>query len=516
MIGSGGKCAKPNSRYLVRKRSMPEVVTLKSKLIMVRLAAVVAIMIVGMPLLASASAPAVGTADTSITLLGLSYRSSGAGVTHTINVAVSSGIATTDPVRNNLSALKASTNFIAAHIAGVSDTVDERHGDWAVSAEAGATDGEKNSTNTADDQEQINETAVKGDVTATAMYAEVDPRVPSAKATATGLNLDLVIGEGDLIALDDVRANISDDSNPTSAKADQSVSVSRISLVPLKQLLDRVGGLSPEALLALAGKWGNETTQDQVAIATAAAAPLLALTGSTSLSSAISLANTTCALLSAAPVCALVALLQTELDTLLTMFSATGIVDITNLTAGVTAEAFDSNATAKALAGYESIFVLGREVTQTATLDEAFAELDKSLNEMKDDFSASVAALSGLTIEIDTIFAQEKTGTDGSYQTASASVAVLRFLLELPSTSVVTGGFSAQATAGDPLSVDARVLTLAGDAEHRPAIVDVPGGGGGGGGGPLANTGLEETILLSGLALMGLGLRVRRWLGDAA
>lgn len=483
---------------------------------MARLAATVAIMIVGLPLIAAASSPAVGTAQTSITLLGLSYKSSNAGVTHTINVAVSSGIATTDPVRNNLTALKASASVLAAQVAGVTDTV-ERFGDWAVSAESGSTDTQKNSTTTADNQEQINESVVKGDVTATALFAEVDPTVPSAKATAAGLNLDLVVGDGDLIALDDVRASILDDSNPTSAKADQSVSVSRISIVPLRELLDRVGGLSPDALLALADKWGNATTRAQVAAATAAAAPLLAVVPTTtSVASAIAAVTASCALVPIAPVCAALATLQTELDTLIAMFSATGIVDITNLTAGVTAEAFDNRATASALAGYESIFVLGREVTQTATLNEAFIQLEADLNEMKDDFSAMVSALSGLTIEIDTIFPEEKIGTDGSYQTSSASVSVLRFLLRLPATTGSSSGFSAQATAGDPLTVDARVLTLAGKAEHRPSIVDLPGGGSGAPGGPTANTGPEETVLLSGLLLMVVGLRVRRWLGDAA
>lgn len=479
---------------------------------MVRLAAAVAIMIIGLPLIAAASSPAVGTAETSITLLGLAYKSSSAGVTHTINVAVSSGIATTDPLRNNLTALKASTNFLAAQVGGVTDTVDENHGDWTVSVESGTNETEKKSTTTAEEKEPIKSDFVSGDVTATSMLAEVDPRIPSAKALAAGLNLDLTIGEGDLIELDDVRGTILDESNPTSAKADQAVSVSRISIVPLKELLDRAGGLSPDALLALADKWGNETTREQVATTTAAAAPLLALVPpSTSIADAIDLATALC---SVDPVlCAARDTLQTELDTLVAMFSATGIVDITNLTAGVTAEAFDNRATAKALAGYESIFVLGREVTQTATLNEALIQLDKDLNEMKDDFSASVTALSGLTIDIDAIFPEEKTGTDGSYQTASASVAVLRFLLQLPSISVASGGFSAQATAGDPLTVDARFLTLAGHAEHRPSIVDLPGGGGGG---PMANTGPEEIALLSGLLLMVVGLRVRRWLGDAA
>src|SRR5688572_4947363 len=153
---------------------------------MVRLASTIALMIVGLPLIAAASSPAVGTAETSITLLGLSYKSSSAGVTHTINVAVSSGIATTDPVRNNLSALKASTSFLAAQVGGVTDTVDENHGDWTVNVESGGGETEKKSTTTANEEEPIESIFVHGDVTATSMLAEVDPTIPSAKATAAG------------------------------------------------------------------------------------------------------------------------------------------------------------------------------------------------------------------------------------------------------------------------------------------------------------------------------------------
>ena len=506
-----------------------------------------------------------GTAHTSISLATLSFTSptstSASDVTTTVNLGAGSGFATSDPARNSLSRMTAFFNLVAASTAGVTQISTPSFDSKAESDSAPSSDSK------ADQYQPVtSESLLLGGITVTALSAQVDPRLdavarsPLAKAGLGDGLMDVDIGAG-LVSIKGAHIAISSVVDTASAQALQGIEIASLNILPLGELFARVGGLDPsevaDQLLALAGSFGGPAVQgagDDVtaarddALATingclsgvdpAVCVPLTAL-GLTSLPSNTSVQGildytesfaASCATLLAGlgalatAVCADVvpvvtgaaASLPGLLQDLLDLLVPQSLLSVTNLVAGVGANATDVTSSAIAEGGWDSAVVLGNNlggVTDTADPSTALNRIDAELDSLV-TLLAAFPQLAGLTIGLDPLYKEPMTGTEGDYKTARSQLSVLRLLVQLPGVSIPAQGVNA-AAVGDPFTLDARLFTLAGYAEHRPASGGRPGSCSSN---CMAATGsdLEGARLVAGLMLLALGFGLRRWLGDAA
>lgn len=523
---------------------------------------VVGMLFLALPSAGAATDPARGTANTSISLASISFTTptgSTPDATTTVSLGVGSGFATTDPVRNSLDKLRAFFNLVPVSAVGVTQVATPAFNAKAESGSSRTTDSK------ADGYQPVSSASLlDGSVTATALSALVDPRVdaqaksPLARASLGDALVDLDIGAG-LVTIRNLRVAISSVVDTSRSDATQGIEIGSISVLPLSELLGRVGGLDPlvvaDELVALAASFGgagvaaslDDVLQERDAAVAAidsclggadpavctplSALGLTTLPTSTSVQDVLNYADSfasNCAILLAGlgaladAVCADVvpvitaaaSNLPTLLQDLLDEIAPQSLLSVTNLVAKVGAEATDATATATATGGWGSAVVLGNDlagVTDTANpsvaIDRISAELAK-LEALLDDFPQ----LAGISLQIDPFFKEPVTGVDGRYRTARSSLSLLRVLVSLP--AGVEAEFRA-AAVGDPFTLDAKVLTLAGYAEHRPASEGRPGACSSN---CLAESGPAPAVLrfTGGLALLTLGLSLRRWLGDAA
>lgn len=509
-----------------------------------------------------AGSPGIGTAKTAITLATVDFTSptstSSADVTSTIEAAAAAGFATTDPPRNGLDKLKAYFNFVAASTKGVTATASPK---LSVDSESGA---EKESDTIATSYNPLEmPSLLNGAVTLTAMTAEVNPADPSARSSLGDGVVDLDMGAG-MVQLNGVTMSVNNDSAPGYAKAFEGVHVDELSVVKLSVLAEWVGGLSPQQVADEILNLASEFAPTQAGPALAAAESERASAHSAINDCLAGVSPTACVplgplgltplandataqevldypatfgancltLLGSLPtadvLCAeIVPLLTSQVSQLddfiedvLDIMLPMPLISVRNLDVKVESYAYATGSQGVANATWDAATVLGidlEEVNENANPANAFVTIDTEAKKLAEELG-KFPQFAGITASVQPIYTAPVTGKNGDYYFANSELTVLRVFLEIPGQSTANG-YSPSAL-GDPFAVDARFLTLSGFAEHKPAAFDDPGplgGNPGGGDGPrLALTGPSELILLSGMLLIVLGLRLRRWLGDAA
>jgi len=517
---------------------------------------------------ALAATASVGMSSTTISVVSMDASHDVNDITkrYDVDVAVAAGLAVTDPL---LSAMVAANfQFLAAKIQGLDNPlVTETVMLKTESASAFGGEDASDVSGTAKSLESLFPVPppsglVSGNVTLTAMTSEVKPRVPSAKSALGDGTADISVNGG-MVDLQGMKIGITNDSNPTQANAVQGVEVAKLYVLPLDQLLDRAG-LDADDILELAGTFGGTTLTAQVAAADAARDNALAqlsacLSGGSAVVSGVTIDCTALRLLGlsgptdtsiegvlaylgrcpalltlAAPtLCSALAAEMVTLNALLKdALGAMPLLTITNLRVGATAQATDTTSAGNAWGVWDSAEVVGIPVEPLGDPNGQWGQLDALIN----DFEALVDALTSTNsfdlelIPID-IRMSEDNAKDGDYMVASSTVSVMRIIADIPGAPTGSSG----AAAGDTFHFDSSLFTLAANARHRPLVLGDssnnlggpgtdnnlggPGSGCNGPGSPmcpLANTGLEELVTLCGLAALALGLRLRRWLGDAA
>lgn len=502
------------------------------------------------PAMGSAVLPGVGTGLTSISLLAVTGYVEGIG--QSVELGAGSGLATTDPVRRMLASKTASVGFAAARAAGAQSI---ESSDFDISANADETkrtDGGSAFT-----------LGLDGDETNVSNLAVVSVGIGTVSATVSDLfaysSLSEITFAGSalsgLVDITGATAGITNESNAQKARASQGLYIESVKVFSLNEMLVQLG--SSAAALEVFGTLADlgddlglpsdvtqplrdaEAAYDEAEADEAAWNAAIAELTDGDLDVAADLAATEtiagmavkyAAYLSGDPtdpmtVAATMGLVKTPLaaavDAARSELAGTigdlPLVTLDKVTAGVTAEAMDGTSLAASVVSWESARVASLDVP---TLDSINDTID-SLTTMVTDVVNMVGDAVGLSLGVKVEIAKEteQMTTDGPYSVATAKLTLLDVKVNtsapLAAPSIhAPGGFHGPAP---DVVAGAQVLGLVATAEHRPGVSGGgPTGENGDGGGPLASTGFNYLWSVGGIGLIGLGLKLRRWLGDAA
>ncbi|MEO7804531.1 MAG: hypothetical protein ABIS18_09345 [Actinomycetota bacterium] len=456
-----------------------------------------AAVLLAVPGISSAASPAVGTATTSISILSLTASRK------TVNLGAGTGFASTDQVKQNLGALgaKASMSFTAAQLLDAISTP-------KISVE---TTSDKTSDVAADGTSPLLDVpTASGSLTISGMRADVDNAVPSAKSTLGQVTLDANVFDG-LVLIQGIKMALTNESNPTEAKSFQGVEISNVAVLPLSEIIDRATDLSADDLIDLAAGFGGDATADELAAVNVSKASMTSVVNA--LSPGLLDTNSSAELMLAcgAPlqqvICDLpdvataIAALQSAVDTLKTALGALSLVSLKDVIVGTLATATDTSSASSANLSWGAVKVAGIEVPVTpGDLQASVASVNATLSQLQTLMGTLTQGLGGLKLEIAPPTTNATHDQSGAYYHAVSSIKPLGVVVSLP----------AAAGIKSPLDVKGQLFTVAGDAEHRPSILDAPPNP------PLANTGANAGWVLMGLLMIVGAYRLRRWLGDAA
>lgn len=457
-----------------------------------RLIAGLVVAIAATPTLAMASTAGRGTATTSVSILSINAQGKA------IEVGTGTGRASTDMIRQQLQeSAVAEMSIIGASVVGVATTPN-----YAVTS-----DSRSRPIHELPDAAGIplgDGPTIEGSAALQLMKAQVDKALPSARSTLGHLKIDMSMING-MLTLSGLDLAIDNISDPDQAIASQTVGLSRLSLLPFSEILDRATNLTIDDVLDLATQFGDEATRTNVDEVEAAKADVITavnnaqagtIVGDISVDSLVGCdAPLTQTLCDNPDVTARLGDLQAAKDALRATLGSLPLLDIRDLVAGILAQATDFTSTATVDVNYTFANVLGVSLPKPPNADIAFSDVATKLGEVETRLK-SVSGLENISLTISPLAKDPKTGTDGDYKTASAAVTVVR----------VHAAMAQGAGVSSPLSFDLDLLKIATDAEHKPSIL----------GGGLARTGTSPLLPLCGIVLVGLGLRLRRTLGDAA
>lgn len=496
-----------------------------------RIAVVLSVSLVVM-LLGAAAAPAasppVGKADTSVSIFSVDLAG------RDIDIGTGSGYADTlDP--NSLAAALA---FLAARAPNPDDPeTDIEHG--VVRAKVEGCDSACEEEQGPSEALPVTEPALfDGSVLFESAKAELKPSELWAHSTLGSVTGDISLADalGTLASLNGMKVSVDNVSGKPQADALQGVEIHEINILPLKAFLDRVASLSIDDLLKLAAALGGSVTDEEEAAAEAAKAaeeaareamidffddfnPILESLGLDPVdenTDSETLLENAAAVITACeegalsgPICDVEELadalsdavdaLNLARDTLEDALGELPLLSIKDLVAGVSAQATDTSSEATAGLTWGEIQVGG--VTDTVVglnLEEMALQLSEAVQDATDTLK-SLPGFGSLGIDIKVVpvspHTSEPNSKDGDFYVASSSVSALEVDVSLPASA-------------NGLDMNLRVLSLASDARHRPAILDDNP--------DLADTGVEQWLALSGIFAIAVAFRLRRWLGDAA
>lgn len=463
---------------------------------------------------APAATPAVGSASTELSILSLR---SGADE---IEVGISSGSANTEG-----DLLAASMNLVAAQVGEALE-----QGVLSVNADSSSEDKYRDSETEATALPLDVAGLVSGTVTLAPASAEVDPAAYSALAALGAVTIDLDLVDG-LVAVRGARLGVADESLTSRASAIEGAEIGSLDVLPLGMVFD-LAELSVEdiadLLIDFASTYGGAAVGEELdevndarseaiddvndLLATYDTLDVLPdLSDDASAQDLIDGAEdceTTFAALAEAVrdlLCGgwdlAIAPLIDALNDLLDALAVLSLLGADDVEAGVAAAAFDDHGDASSLAEAGAVRVLGLGFPVSAdalaaTLETAATTLSDAVEDLSD--------LTGLHIQMSVVPLSESavTGKDGEFYFGDASLSTLR----------VTALVAEDQVSEPLLDADLRVLSLGATARHRPGVA-TPGA-------PdnpdLANTGVSPLMVAAAVLLVILGVRLRRWLGDAA
>lgn len=519
------------------------------------ISAVAVVVLVAIPAAGPAATPAVGSATTSISLLSVAGYLGGVG--QSVEIGAGSGLATTDPARQSLSSKTAAVEFAAARASGAQAIESSSYDFSARADESKSSDSGQNFEITLTGSETPATDLVIADVDIGAYETTVYDLF--ARAALTEVKVDAGALSG-LVSLDDAVVGIAGESSTDKAVATQGVSFGKLSIFSLSDLLGQLG----RSVADLAAFSDLADLGDQLGLPAGATQPLRdaqadydaagadeaawAAAVAELLDGDLDLAADTAALQAIAGFAAkyatfltgdptdpavvaatmalvkapLLAILDAARSTLAATVGDLALVTLEGVTAGVSAEASDQAASASAGVSWTSAKVA--ELT-VPTLDDINATLADLTGKVSDIVNAVGDAV-GLSLSVSLKIGEEieSTSVDGSYQVAVAELTAVS--VDVTASLPIGGSFGSgvlarysgiQAQAGGSnLTAGTKVLSLRARSEHKPATSDAPPGSPGAGGPGLAATGYGVLWSLSGILALGLGLRLRRWLGDAA
>lgn len=487
-----------------------------------QIAALVTTFLLCIPTSAFAASPAVGTAAFTTSILSVTSQLSSVASPH-IEIGIAGSKSTTDQVRQNLGTTlaRASLSFLPANVANVAASP-------ALAVSANSDD--KPNDNFADGVAPplADAATVAGDISYTGMRAAVTKSPPTALATLGNAVVNLTL-LNNLISLNGLKVGVSSQSLTDAATSQEGISAASIRIASLGDILTRATTLTSDEILALATSIGGSATASQVtAVQDAKAAAIAAANSiipgiapsSTSISTLLSCGaplNVTIPILNVS-LCSIgtvntaLSTLQSAVNLLTTALKALPLLSINDLKVGMMATASDTASSASSSLTWGTSQVAGTTLPASADPQTALVTLNATLATVTTALQNSTSSLAGLTITlVGPSIPAPTTSTDGAYHLASSSLRGLQVGINLASAAGVSL----------PLVVDATLFTLSTSAEHRPSIIDPPAGGtngspNGAGPGPLAKTGTSPTWIIGGIMLLAFGLRLRRWLGDAA
>lgn len=418
-----------------------------------------AVLIVRIALTAVAD-PSDGSASTSMSLVSVTVNG------QSVEVAALQGSAS-----NSSDPISAHVSFTAAE-AQVGQLDPIRVGEVTASATpASPSDSESNATLPFDIPD-----AVGGSVTFEGATATVDADSMSAYSAFGHATLNANIGDS-FVELTDVSIGNSQQVSTSSAIASEQVEIGSLSLVPLREVLNRVTEISADDLIALAGAIGGSYTDDELAAVESerqeaigeinAILPLgiSPLPADSSVQTILDYAESCSSnpLLSAGGACTIIQTAVSDLRVSVetTLYEAVGelpLISVSALRAGVSSQAFDSTATSTAGLSWESAQVAGIDLYDTLDPDAAMTALIEAVELVEAELE-QIPGLEGLEIDVGRLLLEETYKPVGDAHSGSSRLNFLHLELSVPQSDQVPS----------PLNATINVLAMESAAQHEPA-----------------------------------------------